>query len=43
MKRFAAMYMDEDPEAPNYDTNNKVIKSLPTRPFPSRNGWIASN
>jgi len=28
MKRFAAMYMNEDPEAPNYDPMNKVIKSI---------------
>lgn len=26
-KRFAAMYMDEDPEAPNYDPKYKLIKS----------------
>jgi hypothetical protein len=28
MKRFAAMYMNEDPEAQNYDPVNKVIKSI---------------
>ena len=28
MKRFAAMYMDEDPEAPNYDPDKKIIKSI---------------
>lgn len=28
MKRFAAMYMGEDPEAQNYDPVNKVIKSI---------------
>ncbi|MBL8294171.1 MAG: hypothetical protein JNN08_20170, partial [Bryobacterales bacterium] len=28
MTRFAAMYMGEDPEAPNYDPVNKVIKSM---------------
>jgi hypothetical protein len=28
MKRFAGMYMGEDPEAPNYDPKNKVIRSL---------------
>lgn len=28
MKRFAAMYIGEDPEAPNYDPVNKVLKSL---------------
>ena len=28
MKRFAGMYMNEDPEAPNYDPKTKVIKSL---------------
>ena len=28
MKRFAGMYMNEDPEAPNYDPTNKVIKSI---------------
>ncbi|MCS7023560.1 MAG: hypothetical protein NZV14_02080 [Bryobacteraceae bacterium] len=28
MQRFAAMYMGEDPEAPNYDPQNKVIRSL---------------
>lgn len=27
-KRFAAMYTGEDPEAPNYDPANKVIKSI---------------
>ncbi|HUQ91941.1 MAG TPA: hypothetical protein VM120_09680 [Bryobacteraceae bacterium] len=27
-KRFAGMYMGEDPEAPNYDTKNKLIRSL---------------
>jgi hypothetical protein len=27
-KRFAAMYIGEDPEAPNYDPVNKVIKSI---------------
>ncbi len=28
MKRFAGMYMDEDPEAPNYDPDKKIIKSI---------------
>jgi len=28
MRRFAAMYMGEDPEAPNYDTDHKVIRSI---------------
>lgn len=28
MRRFAAMYMGEDPDAPNYDPVNKVIKSI---------------
>jgi hypothetical protein len=28
MKRFAGFYMNEDPEAPNYDPVHKVIKSL---------------
>ncbi len=28
MTRFAGMYMDEDPEAPNYDPQKKLIKSL---------------
>jgi hypothetical protein len=28
MRRFAAMYMGEDPEAPNYDPAHKVIKSI---------------
>jgi hypothetical protein len=28
MKRFAGMYMNEDPEAQNYDPVNKVIKSI---------------
>jgi hypothetical protein len=28
MKRFAAMYIGEDPDAPNYDPKNKVIRSL---------------
>ncbi len=28
MKRFARMYMGEDPEAPNYDKDKKIIKSI---------------
>ncbi|HTF63851.1 MAG TPA: hypothetical protein VK638_14275, partial [Edaphobacter sp.] len=28
MKRFAGMYMGEDPEAPNYDPKAKVMRSL---------------
>ena len=28
MTRFAEMYMGNDPEAPNYDPENKVIKSI---------------
>ena len=28
MRRFAAMYTGEDPEAPNYDPAHKVIKSI---------------
>ena len=28
MKRFAGMYMNEDPEAPNYDPKQKLIKSI---------------
>jgi len=28
MKRFASFYMNEDPETPNYDPVNKVIRSL---------------
>ena len=28
MKRFAGMYMNEDPEAPNYDPKTKVIRSI---------------
>ena len=28
MQRFARMYMGEDPEAPNYDTERKLIRSL---------------
>ena len=28
MKRFAGIYMNEDPEAPNYDPQHKVIKSI---------------
>lgn len=28
MKRFAGMYMNEDPEAPNYDPVHKVIRSI---------------
>ncbi|MCX6588252.1 MAG: hypothetical protein NTX13_16930 [Acidobacteria bacterium] len=28
MKRFAGLYMNEDPEAPNYDPVHKVIKSI---------------
>ena len=27
-RRFAGMYMNEDPDAPNYDPVNKVIKSI---------------
>ena len=28
MRRFAGMYMDEDPDAPNYDPEHKVIRSI---------------
>ncbi len=28
MKRFAGLYMNEDPEAPNYDPERKLIKSI---------------
>jgi hypothetical protein len=28
MRRFAGMYMNEDPEAPNYDPEKKLIKSI---------------
>jgi hypothetical protein len=28
MQRFAGMYMGEDPEAPNYDPKNRVIRSI---------------
>ena len=28
MQRFAGMYMNEDPEAPNYDAEKKLIKSI---------------
>ena len=28
MKRFAGLYMNEDPAAPNYDPKNKLIKSI---------------
>jgi hypothetical protein len=28
MKRFAGLYMNEDPEAPNYDPKHKLIRSL---------------
>ncbi len=28
MKRFAGLYMNEDPEAPNYDPAHKVIRSI---------------
>ncbi|MCC6588960.1 MAG: hypothetical protein IT168_19845 [Bryobacterales bacterium] len=28
IRRFAGLYMNEDPEAPNYDPVNKVIKSI---------------
>jgi hypothetical protein len=28
MTRFAGLYMNEDPDAPNYDSKHKVIKSL---------------
>jgi hypothetical protein len=27
-RRFAGFYMDEDPEAPNYDPKHKIIKSM---------------
>lgn len=28
MRRFAGLYMNEDPEAPNYDPKHKIIKSI---------------
>ncbi|MBI3680250.1 MAG: hypothetical protein HY235_07610 [Acidobacteria bacterium] len=28
MRRFAGLYMNEDPEAPNYDAQHKIIRSL---------------
>jgi hypothetical protein len=28
MKRFAAMYMGDDPEAPNYDREKRILKSI---------------
>jgi hypothetical protein len=28
MKRFAGLYMNEDPEAPNYDPEKKIIRSI---------------
>lgn len=28
MKRFSGLYMNEDPEAPNYDPERKIIKSI---------------
>ena len=28
MKRFAGLYMNEDPAAPNYDPKHKIIRSL---------------
>lgn len=28
VKRFAGLYMNEDPEAPNYDADKKIIKSI---------------
>ncbi|MCX6636264.1 MAG: hypothetical protein NT090_14465, partial [Acidobacteria bacterium] len=28
VRRFAGLYMNEDPEAPNYDPKNKIIRSL---------------
>ena len=28
MKRFAGLYMNEDPDAPNYDPKHKVIRSI---------------
>jgi hypothetical protein len=28
MKRFAGLYMNEDPDAPNYDPVHKIIKSI---------------
>lgn len=28
MKRFAGLYMNEDPEAPNYDPQHKIIRSI---------------
>ena len=27
-RRFAGFYMDEDPEAPNYDPVHKIIRSM---------------
>jgi hypothetical protein len=30
VRRFAGFYMDEDPEAPNYDPKHKIIKSMMT-------------
>lgn len=28
MKRFAGLYMNEDPEAPNYDPEHRIIRSI---------------
>jgi hypothetical protein len=28
MKRFSGLYMNEDPEAPNYDAEHKIIRSI---------------
>jgi hypothetical protein len=28
VKRFAGFYLNEDPEAPNYDANHRIIKSM---------------
>ena len=40
-RRFAAMFMDEDPEAPNYDPQYRIIRSpVPTSVGPMRHASV---
>ena len=40
-RRFAAMFMDEDPEAPNYDPQHRIIRSpVPTSVGPMRHASV---
>ena len=40
-RRFAAMFMGEDPEAPNYDAHHKVFRSpMPTSVGPMRHATV---